>query len=76
MPMTAFIGVRISCDMVERNRVFAWLACSAISTARRRFWLMERMYAPSMRKSRKSVPHTSSTMLHSTASGWICEAGM
>ena len=32
-PMMPFIGVRISCDMRERNVVFDWLASSAASGA-------------------------------------------
>ena len=31
MPSTAFIGVRISCDMFERNADFAWLSAIAFS---------------------------------------------
>ena len=34
-PMIAFIGVRISCDIVERKSVFAWLARSAATAAAR-----------------------------------------
>jgi hypothetical protein len=33
MPMMAFIGVRISWDMLARKSDFAWDACSAFSTA-------------------------------------------
>jgi hypothetical protein len=32
--MTPFRGVRISCDMVERKRVFSMFAASAASRAR------------------------------------------
>ena len=33
MPMTAFIGVRISWLMVARKALFAWVAASASSRA-------------------------------------------
>jgi hypothetical protein len=36
IPMTPFIGVRISWLMVARNRLLAWLAAWASTSARRR----------------------------------------
>ena len=40
IPMIAFIGVLMSCDIRERNSLLAWLACSAATSAIRNvaFW--------------------------------------
>ena len=41
MPMTPFMGVRISCDMVARKSLLAWSAALASSVALRRTAMLE-----------------------------------
>ena len=54
-PMIAFIGVRMSCDIVDRKSVFALLAASASLAVTCSFWLIACMYRKSI-TSRSSSP--------------------
>ena len=67
-PMIAFMGVRISWDMVERKSVFALLADSASLAMTRSFLLKESMYRTSITSSSSNPAVTTPISSQSTVS--------
>ena len=65
-PMIAFMGVRISWDMVERKSVFALLADSASRAMTRSFLLKESIYRKSVTRSSRSPADTTPISSQST----------